>query len=187
MSPKGEKIIMNFKARLAAKFLNMGGVISHPTDTIQGLSCLPSFEYSIRRILQLKRRSASKGLILLASDVRYFTDFVADVSLLKNIKNITTPTTYLLQASKQTSKLLTGEFDTVAIRLTDNALISQLCKATNSALISTSANVTGKHSATSVLNLNVFFQGELDFILSPQNYNNKPSSIINLQTGERLR
>lgn len=187
MPSEGKKIIMSFKARLAAKFLKTGGVISHPTDTIQGLSCLPIFEHSIRRILQLKCRSATKGLILLASDVCYFTDFVEEVSLLKNIKNTTTPTTYLLKANKQTSKLLTGEFDTVAIRLTNDNLISRLCKATNSALISTSANITGKHSATSVLNLNVFFKGELDFILSPKNYNNKPSSIINLQTGERVR
>jgi len=82
---------------------------------------------------------------------------------------------------------LTGEFSTVAIRLTDNALIAELCKATNSALVSSSANTTGKHSATSVLNLNVFFKGELDFMIAPKNYNNSPSRIINLETGERLR
>jgi len=111
---------MSFRERLAANCLKAGGVISHPTDTIQGLCCLPQFESSIDRVLQLKRRSASKGLILLASDVHYFTDYVADPSQLSQITIDQVPTTYLLKASQNTSQLLTGGFDTVAIRLTAN-------------------------------------------------------------------
>ncbi|SFV79558.1 TsaC protein (YrdC domain) required for threonylcarbamoyladenosine t(6)A37 modification in tRNA [hydrothermal vent metagenome] len=178
---------MSFKVRLAAQYLKAGGVISHPTDTIQGLSCLPCFEHAMQRILQLKHRSANKGLILLASDVSYFTDYVDDALQLTSIKNTKVPTTYLLKANQQVSKLLTGEFNTIALRLTDNALITKLCQANNSALVSTSANTSGKKSATSVLELNVFFKQELDFIIAPQNYNNPASRIINLQTGERLR
>ncbi len=178
---------MNFKARLAVQYLKAGGVISHPTDTIQGLACLPRFESSIGRILQLKRRSTSKGLILLASDLRYFTDYVADPSQLSQIVIDQVPTTYLLKASQYASQLLTGRFDTVAIRLTDNPLVSKLCQKTHSALVSTSANVVGKNTATSALDLAVFFKQELDFIITPRNYNSEPSRIINLQTGERLR
>ncbi|HIM54659.1 MAG TPA: Sua5/YciO/YrdC/YwlC family protein [Gammaproteobacteria bacterium] len=178
---------MSFRSRLATQYLEAGGVISHPTDTIQGLACLPRFESSIERIIQLKRRSTSKGLILLASDVRYFADYVADPSQLSQIAIDQVPTTYLLEASQHTSQLLTGGFDTVAIRLTDNPLVSNLCQRTHSALVSTSANTAGKDAATSVLDLLVFFKQELDFIISPRNYNSQPSRIINLQTGERLR
>jgi len=171
---------MSFRSRLATQYLEAGGVISHPTDTIQGLACLPRFESSIERIIQLKRRSTSKGLILLASDVRYFADYVADPSQLSQIAIDQVPTTYLLEASQ-------GGFDTVAIRLTDNPLVSSLCQRTHSVLVSTSANTAGKDAATSVLDLVVFFKQELDFIISPRNYNSQPSRIINLQTGERLR
>jgi L-threonylcarbamoyladenylate synthase len=52
------------------------------------------------------------------------------------------PTTYLLKASKNTSRLIRGDFDTVAVRLTDNALISALCTKLGSALLSSSANIT---------------------------------------------
>ena len=178
---------MSFRVRLAAQYLKVGGVISHPTDTIQGLACLPNFEQSMQRILQLKRRSTNKGLILLASNVSYFANYVDDVSQLNKIKVSDTPTTYLLKANQKTSKLLTGRFDTIAIRLTNDPLITKLCQASNSALVSTSANTSGKNSATSVLELNVFFKQELDFIITPQNYNNPASKIINLQTGERIR
>ena len=178
---------MNFKARLASQYLKAGGVISHPTDTIQGLACLPCFEQSMQRILQLKRRSTNKGMILLANDVNHFANYVADVSQLDEIKVGDTPTTYLLKANQYTSRLLTGEFDTIALRLTNNPLIVELCQATSGALVSTSANTSGKNSATSILELNRFFKQELDFIIAPQNYNKPSSQIINLQTGERLR
>jgi L-threonylcarbamoyladenylate synthase len=187
MPPKSQKNIMSFKARLAVQHLKAGGVISHPTDTIQGLACLPCFEQSMQRILQLKHRSINKGMILLASDVRHFHGYVEDASKLDKIKVGNTSTTYLLEANQYTSKLLTGEFDTIALRLTKDPLITKLCQASNSALVSTSANISGKNSATSVLQLNVFFKQELDFIIAPRNYNNPPSRIINLDTGEQLR
>jgi L-threonylcarbamoyladenylate synthase len=112
---------------------------------------------------------------------------VEDTSKLDKIKAGNTSTTYLLEANQHTSKLLTGEFDTIALRLTNDPLITKLCQASNSALVSTSANISGKNSATSVLQLNVFFKQELDFIIAPRNYNNPPSRIINLDTGEQLR
>lgn len=178
---------MNFKTRLAINALKCGGVISLPTDTIQGLSCLPRFEQALSKILQLKRRSNAKGLILLASKTDYFTDFVKDISVLVKIKLNLEPTTYLLTANQSVSPLLTGRFDTLAVRLTNNQLIANLCQATDSALVSTSANITSKQCARRVLDLKIAFGKELDFMIAPQNHNNQPSRIINLQTGEKLR
>jgi tRNA A37 threonylcarbamoyladenosine synthetase subunit TsaC/SUA5/YrdC len=66
------------------------------------------------------------------------------------------------------------------VRLTDNALISALCTKLGSALLSSSANITGKPIATSMLELNVSFKQELDFIIAPKkNYseNNKVNII----------
>ncbi len=179
--------MLNFRAQLAANYLKSGSVISHPTDTIQSLTCLPRFEHSLCKILQLKRRTATKGLILLASDTDYFSNFVKNPLQLKNVKNTSLPTTYLLKAASDVSQLLTGEFDTIAIRLTDNILITKLCKATNSALVSTSANIATRRCADTMLNLKIAFGAELDFTIAPTTDNNKPSKIIDLQTGKRLR
>ncbi len=178
---------MNFQTRFAAFCLKAGGVISNPTDTIQGLSCLPKFEFSMIRILQFKHRSNAKGLILLASDVHYFKDYVKDTSLLVNVTIDIQPTTYLLKAHRSTSQLLTGAFDTIALRLTNNQLITNLCTVTHSALVSSSANITNKCNAKSVLDLKVFFGDKLDYIIPPKTYNTQASKIINLQTGEKIR
>jgi len=178
---------MNLQIRLASKILKLGGVISNPTDTIQGLSCLPAYEQSIQKVLHLKRRSSAKGLILLASNISLLEPYVEDMGLLKQVKIEQQPTTYLLKANKEISPLITGEFDTVAVRITDNPLIVNLCQRCNSALLSTSANISGKQSINSTLELNVQFKQRLDFILAQKYYNNQPSRIINLHTGRRLR
>jgi L-threonylcarbamoyladenylate synthase len=67
----------NFQTRYAAKILSFGGVISNPTDTVQGLTCLP-YEKSMQKMLWLKRRSPAKGLILLTSDVNFLYPYVED-------------------------------------------------------------------------------------------------------------
>ncbi|MBE8190483.1 MAG: hypothetical protein HAW58_06515 [Candidatus Thioglobus sp.] len=107
--------------------------------------------------------------------------------MLNKLKLAKTPTTYLLKSSPNVSRLLRGNFDTIALRLTDNNLISQLCKATGSALVATSANISGKPVAASLLDLRIIFKGQLDFCIAPKIGDNRPSKIINLHTGERLR
>lgn len=189
--PSTGKEGMSFQIQLAAKILNLGGVISTPTDTIQGLSCLPAYEHSIQKILQLKHRNPAKGLILLASNISLLEPYVQDISLLLQIKPQQQPTTYLLKSNDNVSPLITGAFDTVAVRLTDKPLITDLCVKCNSALVSTSANISAKQGVNSILGLNICFKQQLDFILTPKktnkNNNPQPSQIINLQTGERLR
>jgi hypothetical protein len=52
--------------------------------------------------------------------------------------------------------------------------------------LSSSANITGKPIATSMLELNVSFKQELDFIIAPKKNNTEPSHIINAHTQERI-
>ncbi|CAC9596170.1 TsaC protein (YrdC domain) required for threonylcarbamoyladenosine t(6)A37 modification in tRNA [Bathymodiolus heckerae thiotrophic gill symbiont] len=177
---------MNLNTRIAANILDGGGVVSLPTDTIQGLSCLP-LDHSLIRLIELKQRSTNKGLILIASDIKYVEAYVEDIKLLKQIKATNMPTTYIIKANKNTPSLLLGGYDTVAIRLTNNQLIKDLCKITNSALVSTSANISGQKIAQSVLKLRVYFKDQLDYIIAPVKTDANPSAIINLHTGERLR
>lgn len=177
---------MSFKARLAANIMRAGGVVSLPTDTIQGLSCLPFFD-SLMRLVNLKQRSHNKGLILISSNLDYFIPYVEDAALLDKIKLGSVPTTYIVKAHKNTPKMLLGGHDTVAIRLTNNSLIDELCQLTGSALVSTSANLSGYPVAQSSLKLRLYFKGQLDYIIVPVTTNSNPSSIINLHTGEKLR
>ncbi|MGE4594863.1 MAG: L-threonylcarbamoyladenylate synthase [Gammaproteobacteria bacterium] len=180
----------SFRQRLALRHL-MSGVIAHPTDTIYGLACLASNPFAVNQLIQLKRRDSKKGLILLASDVSYVapyidstfaTDLIDGVQMAKN-----QPTTFLVPADSNTSTLLTGGGPLIAVRITDNALVQYFCESAGSALVSSSANVQGQEVATSLLQLQTYFNQGLSFALAPAQYNSQASTIINLLTGERIR
>ena len=49
----------------AIAVLKRQGVISYPTEGVWGLGCDPMSEVAVRKVLRLKNRSISKGLILI--------------------------------------------------------------------------------------------------------------------------
>ena len=68
----------------ALEVLRKGGVILYPTDTIWGIGCDATDPDAVRRIYDIKRRSDSKSLVLLANDLdmvaRYITK-IPDVAI----------------------------------------------------------------------------------------------------------
>jgi len=183
-------MIINTRIRLALHHLK-NGVIAHPTDTIYGLGCLANNPAGIKKIIELKKRDMSKGFILLASDIQYLIPYIdtgMSENLLKKISQPSeTPTTYLVPKSDELPPLLAGGNELLAIRITSNSLIKFFCESTDSALISTSANLQGKKVAKTKRELKRYFGNELEFALPPSMSNSKPSKIINLVTGVRYR
>ena len=113
-----------------ADIIQQGGVIAYPTETVFGLGCDPKQPQAITRLLNLKNRPANKGLILLAATAEQLQPY-SDLSLtqLKQILNTHTdhPTTWLVPKSSAATPLITGDFNTVAIRITQHPHIIQLC------------------------------------------------------------
>lgn len=192
MPSKSKKIRMKFRLSFAAQILKNGGVISHPSDTIQSVGCLPDFPLAIERLVNLKKRNLSKGFILLTSDIAYVLHYI-DVDLLdkvaidKLIKINSNPITYILPASSIAPEYLTGGRKTIAVRLTSNKLVKYLCENTESSIVSTSANISSLQAASTTLKLRVYFSDKLDLILRPSANNSKSSKIINLLSGDRYR
>lgn len=180
----------SFRQRLALRYL-CNGVIAHPTDTIYGLACLASNPFAVSQLIQLKQRDSSKGLILLASDIDYVAPYIDSTfisDLVDGVQMVNNqPTTFLVPADSNTSTLLTGGGPLIAVRITDNPLVQYFCEGSDSALVSSSANVQGQKTATSLLQLQAHFNKGLSFALAPTQYNNQASTIINLLTGERIR
>ena len=182
-----QKSNMKFQNSLIINRILRSGVVAIPTDTIQGLSCSPDDDLALRKVIKLKKRAKSKGLILLANKTIFFKRYVKNTSDLKKIGIDKIPTTYLVDAKRGVSRLIKGSHRTIAIRLTDDPLISALCDRLKSPIVSTSANISGKSLLTSLFGLRQTFQNELDYMVKPSNYNGKPSQIINLKTGEKIR
>ena len=167
------------------------GIIAHPTDTIYGLACLANNPSAIKALIDLKQRDLDKGFILLASDLGYVLPYIdenLDITLIKKLgQHTAVPTTYLVPKSASTSSLISGSSDLVAVRITSNPLVRYFCENTESALISTSANLSGQKVASNMAELKAYFNQSLAYALPPNKYNSEPSIIINLLTGKRQR
>jgi L-threonylcarbamoyladenylate synthase len=58
----------HWQLHTAARWVRAGGVITYPTEAVFGLGCDPGDRFAVERLPALKRRSATKGLILIASE-----------------------------------------------------------------------------------------------------------------------
>ncbi|WWO95364.1 MAG: Sua5/YciO/YrdC/YwlC family protein [Candidatus Dasytiphilus stammeri] len=125
-------------------------IIAYPTESVFGLGCNPESKKAVMNLLALKQRSIEKGFILVAANYEQIKPYIHDHQLSKKQRdmicsqsNSTRPITWLLPKNIKTPSWLTGNFSSLAVRISKYPSIKQLCTAFNKPLISTSANITG--------------------------------------------
>lgn len=148
----------------AARILKQGGVIAYPTEGIYGLGCLPDREDAVRRVLDIKQRDPSMGLVLIASRPDQLLDWAAlpDAELTADPEH---PITWILEARPSVPELVRGDHAGVAVRVTAHPVAAALCDAADSALVSTSANVTGRPPTRSPYVLRRRFGRLVDYVV----------------------
>ena len=180
-----------FLIRRAAAVIADGGVIAYPTEGVYGLGCDPDDHDAVMRLLEIKRRPVELGLILIAADIDQLRDYIAPLSnaeLARMNKSWPGPQTWLVPAADDAPSWLTGRHTTIAVRVTAHPVASRLCSACGHALVSTSANVSGRPPARDVLAVQRMLRDELDYILGgPVGTLGKPTPIRDLSSGKTLR
>lgn len=170
-----------------------GGVIAYPTEAVFGLGCDPDNQTAIAKLLQIKNRPKSKGLILLASSFEQLIPYL-DLTQL-NDKQITlilsrwpNGVTQVLPAHIEISSYLTGDFSTIAVRVTDQPDVVTLCTQTNKPIVSTSANLSGLEPAKTWQTLDPQLISMIDYLVKGETLGfTQPSTIIDGLTGEVFR
>ena len=181
----------DFYLRLAARYIQQGGVVAYPTEAVYGLGCDPLNGDAVLRLLTLKQRSVDKGVILMAASFTQIESFIAPITeqqrqLLHN--TWPGPTTWLLPVQQWVPQWITGKHERIAIRITAHPLANALCETVGHAIVSTSANISQQPPAKTPITIRRYFKNELDYILTgPLGGLDKPSEIRDLITGDRLR
>lgn len=181
----------NFRLRLAADWVRAGGVIAYPTEAVFGLGCDPSDRAAVHRLLAIKRRPVGKGLILVAADWSQLQPWLQTPppALLRRLSNSWPgPVTWLVPAAADCPYWLTGDHTTLAVRVSDHPLVQSLCRRTGSALVSTSANISTRRPARSILEVQLRFATRIDYLL-PGRLGGlaQPTVIRDLVTARTLR
>jgi len=174
----------------AIQCLKSGGVIAYPTESVFGLGCDANNLQSVARLLKIKRRDASKGLILLVSEIQQAYQFIQplnDVSTAQLNQPLSHATTWLLPKSLETSSLIVGEHASVAIRITSHPLARMLCRKFGSPIVSTSCNLNSEPPCTESRLIDPQLVAQLDFILEGECGGSAPSKIIDYVSGKQFR
>ena len=168
-----------------------GGVVACPTEAVFGLSCDPGNSEAVVRILELKHRPVDKGLILIAVDFSQLERFcgVLDEVRLREVRaSWPGAHTWLFPASPACPALICGAHPTVAVRVTAHPVASELCRLSASALVSTSANVSGGVAARSTNEVTTTFGDAIDAIVEGETGSDASvTPIRNAVTGASVR
>ena len=155
-----------------------GGVFAYPTEAVYGLGCDPDNEKAVQRLLSIKNRPIEKGLILVASDFSQVEKYLQPLSQAQQEFTQPSATTYIFPALASTPKWLTGNFDSLAIRISKHPLVRELCINLNSPLVSTSANLSGLEPAKSAKEVEVQLGNAIDAILAGNTGDSQKPSVI---------
>ena len=168
-----------------------GGIIAYPTEAVYGLGCDPGNAEALQRLLELKRRPASKGLILIAAEMAQLQAYIQPLDPAQTRKVMAHwpgPVTWLLPARADVSRYLRGCGDRIAVRLTAHTLTAQLCRQFGGALVSTSANRSGVAPCRTASCVRDVFGDQLDGLLDGElGGDPRPSRILDLASGTVLR
>ena len=184
--PRGAEALAGHGARI----LRAGGVIAYPNESVYGLGCLPRNEQAVERVLRLKRRERSLGLILIAGEWEQFGDWVVSSSMVAGTRKPGEGEgiTWVVPASAAAPAWITGGRDTVAVRVSLHPLAAELSRELDSPLVSTSCNPHGKPPARTAGEARKYFGGEIDWIMPGKCGPLKgPTEIRDAATGAVLR
>lgn len=173
--------------------LTEGAVICYPTEAIFGLGCDPDNHDAVLKLLQLKGRPQSKGLILVADNYSQCLPYVEDtkIPLHKRAEIFSSwpgAVTWLLPAKDSTPSWLTGGRQTIAIRVTAHPVVKHICRAFAKPIVSTSANFSGEVPVTSLSQAQALFADQVDYYVDgPLGSHSSPSVIKDAMTGKVIR
>ena len=173
------------------KIIQAGGLIIYPTEGLFGIGCDPDSHDALAKLISLKKRSTSKGIILIASRYDMLNNYIEALPSDASRRVLQTwpgPVSWVLPAKKDCSRLLTGGHNTIVARVSSHPFVQALCGQLGHAITSTSANISGQAPICNFETLEKVFAYEVDFIvpLMPGNLE-RPTSIFDALSGRQLR
>jgi L-threonylcarbamoyladenylate synthase len=181
----------SYRLRRAAALLRAGAVVSHPTEAVWGLACVPWDRAAVEQILKMKNRDPAKGLVLVADCVTRFDAILPNLpDAIREALELSWPGphTWVVPDTVWAPSWIRGSHESLAIRVSDHPLTSALCRATNTCLVSTSANPAGREPARNQREVQHYFRSQVDCYL-PGAIGNlaQPTDIRDALSGEYLR
>jgi tRNA threonylcarbamoyl adenosine modification protein (Sua5/YciO/YrdC/YwlC family) len=170
---------------LACSVLNNGGVIVYPTDTLYGFGCDANNESAIEKINTIKGRKAPMSV--LAPNIEIAAKWMNISKHDKNnvLEKLGGPTTIIVPVKVGiTSPSITGDKQTLGVRIPDHNFCQKLSEAYPNPITTTSVNRTRQKPLTNPEKILSEFSREIDLIIEDGIIEGSGSTIYNFQDRE---
>lgn len=162
--------------------LKKGKIGVMPTDTIYGLVGLALNPRTVEEIYTLRKRIATKPMIILISSLDDLKKF--DIFLTKEQKSFLkkiwpNPVSVILSCPSEKFAYLHRDKKSLAFRLPKNRMLLQILKQTGP-LVAPSANLEKEKPAEDILQAKKYFGEKVAFYLEGGTIRSKPSTIVQL-------
>jgi L-threonylcarbamoyladenylate synthase len=156
------------KIRAAAAFIQKGGIVAFPTETVYGLGANAFDVKAVKKIFKAKGRPQDNPLIVHIAGQKDLAELVVHVPFkaLKLAKCFWPgPLTMVLKKSALVPGEVTCGLDTVAIRMPSHKIAQELIKISGVPIAAPSANLSGKPSPTTAKHVIQDLKGKADAII----------------------
>lgn len=162
------------------RYLKEGGVIAYPTESCFGLGCDPKNKRAVEKIFNLKKRTRSKGFILISSKINFLLAYMQNMSEIQKKEMMNRwpgPHTWIVPASNYCPPWLRGKSHNIAIRLPKVKSTLNLLNSINFPITSTSANLSRKRPIKTLRECKNLFKNKVKIIEGIIGNEKKPTTI----------
>ncbi|MGS0749127.1 L-threonylcarbamoyladenylate synthase [Halpernia sp. GG3] len=148
------------------EILKSGGTILYPTDTIWGIGCDATNINAIQKIFEIKKREASKSMVILVENDKRLQDLVDVPEIAWEIIDVSEkPVTIIYETVRNLPEELLAEDGSIGIRVVKNDFCKKLITKLNAPLVSTSANLSGFKSPMKFSDISEEIKNSVDFVV----------------------
>jgi L-threonylcarbamoyladenylate synthase len=162
------KTVLTKSPLTAAGFIQKGGIVAFPTETVYGLGANVFDEAAVARIFEAKMRPADNPLIAHVGNLEQIKLLAEEItpSAQKFIEAFfPAPLTLVLPKAEKVPLVATAGLDTIGVRMPKNKLAQEFLRACNVPVVAPSANLSGKPSPTDWQAVYEDLNGRIDCIL----------------------
>ncbi len=154
--------------RAAARAVRAGRVLLYPTETVYGLGGDAGRADVLQRVRHLKGRDADKPILVLTDVWTRMADWIVEPGdALRRIMSHEPPlpVTLLMEASGRAPSGLIGPEGLIGVRRTADAFCRALVVASDTPLLSTSANQSGQPAPAELREVSVALRAGVDVVV----------------------
>lgn len=163
------KKIDYIELKKVAEIIKNGEVVVFPTETVYGIGANGLNPNSIKKLYEAKKRPLNKPINLLVNSISMVDNIAKDITdieykLMK--KFFPGPLTIILNKKDIVPDLLTANGSTVGVRMPENDIALKLIEYSGVPLATSSCNISGMPSRTTVDNIIDDFDGKVSCFIS---------------------